>query len=526
MTESTSPAPGLEEAAAPPPSPIAVMAAGSELYRLIVENVLDYAIFALDLNGRVVSWNDGAERMTGHTEREIVGRPLAAFYPGEDVRTGKPEQALREAATAGQSKSEGWWVRKDGARLWASAVVTVLRDEAGTPIGFSVINRDLTDRREIAQRYEESRQRYRSLLENNPDAVFSFGLDGRIDSVNPASLAVCGYAEAELLGRFFMELVVPDQRGRLTECLLQAAQGEPKQLETAMIHRDGRRVEASLTVVPIVVGDDVLGLYAIADDITERIRAEAERAELLSSETRARAEAERANRSKGDFLAVMSHELRTPLNVINGYTELLDDEVPGPLTLLQKKHLGRIRASSNHLLSLINEILSYTRMEEGHEGLNVEPADLCAVGTEVAGALDTLAAAKRIRTEIQLPTESVWLATDPQKVRQILLNLLTNAVKFTDPGGSVALRLALDGTTAVWEVRDTGVGIAADHLDRIWEPFWQGEQSASRRAEGTGLGLTVVRRLVELLGGEISVRSEPGTGTAFLVSLPGAPATP
>ncbi|MET0396210.1 MAG: GAF domain-containing sensor histidine kinase, partial [Longimicrobiaceae bacterium] len=244
-----------------------------------------------------------------------------------------------------------------------------------------------------------------------------------------------------------------------------------------------------------------------------------ERARLFEAEHAARAEAERANRGKSEFLAVMSHELRTPLNAVIGYADLLQAGITGPLNDRQREQLGRIKSSSAHLLQLIEEILTFSRIEAGQERIRPEEADLDALLREAGSLAEPLAGAKRVSLVVRGPGPGAVLRTDPAKARQILLNLLSNAVKFT-PHGEVELSGALENGGAVLRVRDTGVGIAPEHLQRIWEPFWQVEQSPTRMAEGTGLGLTVARNLAQLLGGEISVRSVPGGGSTFEVRLP------
>jgi signal transduction histidine kinase len=254
-----------------------------------------------------------------------------------------------------------------------------------------------------------------------------------------------------------------------------------------------------------------------ARDAAERAREEAE--EAMSQAVAARKEAESANGAKSDFLAVMSHELRTPLAAIMGYQELLADGITGPITENQAQQLGRIKASARHLLSLIDEILTFTRLDAGRETVLVEPMDIQSSMKQAAEIVEPLVDAKKLELKVITPTPAVSIESDPTKVRQILVNLLSNAVKFTDTGS-----VTLEGKSLKNEVQlivsDTGIGIQADNLNRIFDPFWQVEQKATRRATGTGLGLTVCRRLANLMGGDIAVTSAPGEGTVFTVTLP------
>jgi signal transduction histidine kinase len=251
--------------------------------------------------------------------------------------------------------------------------------------------------------------------------------------------------------------------------------------------------------------------------------ADLQRAQFLEREQEARREAETANRTKGDFLAVMSHELRTPLSAIIGYQELLADGITGPVTELQRHQLGRIKVSARHLLELIDEILTYSRAEAGKEEVQYEVTAVNTMVDDAASLIEPLAADKHVALSVVRLDTPLDIRTDPRKVRQVLVNLLSNAVKFTDAEGAVSLRAHRDGDTLELTISDTGIGIEPDHLDRIFDPFWQVEQKATRRAGGTGLGLSVSRRLARLLGGDVLVTSEPGKGSSFTVLLPVGP---
>jgi signal transduction histidine kinase len=226
-----------------------------------------------------------------------------------------------------------------------------------------------------------------------------------------------------------------------------------------------------------------------------------------------------ANQAKSDFLAVMSHELRTPLTAIVGYTELLASEVSGPLVPKQKEQLGRMKAGSDHLRRLIEQILTFSRLEMARENVQPERADLAAIVREVAALAEPMIDARRLRFICRIPAEPIVMDIDTQKVRQIVLNLLSNASKFTEDG-EIELLLRRDGDGIVLEVRDTGIGISPEHVEKIFDPFWQVEQGNTRSVGGAGLGLTVSRRLARLLGGELTVLSRPGRGSLFTLRLP------
>jgi signal transduction histidine kinase len=229
---------------------------------------------------------------------------------------------------------------------------------------------------------------------------------------------------------------------------------------------------------------------------------------------------ESANQAKANFLSVMSHELRTPLSAIIGYTELLDRGVVGDIGKKQSEYLGRIRASSNHLLQIIEEILAFAGAEAGKDEIRAEDTTMGALMDAVEAVAEPLARETDLDFAIHVEDDDAELHTDVRKVRQVLLNLISNALKFTEEG-SVEVRAAVDGDEAVFEVEDTGVGIPPERQESIFEQFWQMEEALTRTAGGTGLGLTVARSFAELLGGTLSVESEAGLGSTFTLRIPG-----
>jgi signal transduction histidine kinase/PAS domain-containing protein len=308
---------------------------------------------------------------------------------------------------------------------------------------------------------------------------------------------------------------------------------EPEQL--VQMTRDVRHRElaqqlgiASLMIVPLVARDRGLGAIALVSASAERPFDDddlavahdlALRAALAVDNARLFREAQEANRAKSDLLAVISHDLRTPLNAIMGYSDLLAMGVPDELSDTGLQRVDRIRMSAKHLLYLIDELLSFARLEAGHEEIRPQDVDAQSVIRDVAAVLDPLAVERGLALHIDVASSSLQLRTDPDRLRQILLNLVGNAIKYTEHG-SVRLAVRLVDGSVQFRVSDTGIGIAPEHLQHIFEPFWQADRSQHAQQGSTGLGLSVVRRLVQLLGGSVDVTSKLGRGTCFTVRLP------
>ena len=273
------------------------------------------------------------------------------------------------------------------------------------------------------------------------------------------------------------------------------------------------RMQQSARIVPLVREDAHLeGVLVLIQDVTERVAREEELRRAMQL-------AEEASRAKSDFLAAMSHDFRTPLGAIIGFTSLIEEEIDGPVSPLQKQHLKRVKSSAQHLLRLIEEVLAFATVEAGKETLHLEEFDAAALAREVGEMLESQAAERGVRLDMAIPEERVQMCSDVTKLRQILVNLVGNALKFTDEG-NVALGLVLEAERVLISVRDTGPGIGPDNLERIFEPFTRLTQPGARSVGGTGLGLPVSRRLARLLGGDLVVESRQGEGSTFTLTLP------
>jgi PAS domain S-box-containing protein len=522
-----------------------------------VESIQDYAIFVLDPQGRVMSWNPGAQRFKGYTAEEIIGKHFSIFYPPERIAEGFPEHELEVAARVGRFEDEGWRVRKDGTLFWANVVITALRTRHGVLAGFAKVTRDLTERRRGEETLRLSEERFRLLVEGVRDyGIIMLDPDGRVTSWNEGAQRVIGYEASEILGRHFSVFYPPDAvvAGRPDHELETACAEGRYEEEGWRVRRDGTLFWASVVVTPLRdAAGTLVGFAKVTRDLTERRaaierriadarRLAAEEAARAAAETRAvelraladelhvrtaelerrNRDAEEANRAKLDFLRAMSHELRTPLNAIGGYADLLALGVRGPLTDAQREDVERIRRSQRHLLGIINDILNFARLDAGQLTYELASVPLREVFDDVAPMIAPQAALKGIHfTTADCPAGTLVRA-DRGKLEQILLNLLSNAVKFTPAGGRVSIGCGVSGGRVAIHVRDTGVGVPPDKLEAIFEPFVQVGRSLARPAEGTGLGLAISRELARAMGGEIAATSVEGEGSVFTLTLPTA----
>jgi PAS domain S-box-containing protein len=380
-----------------------------------------------------------------------------------------------------------------------------------------LLERFRSGRPPAGRRLEESEQRFKLFVESVQDyGIFMLDPLGRIASWNKGAERIKGYAEEEALGRHFSLFYTERDRAqkRPDAELVVARRDGRYQEEGWRVRKDGGWFWASVTITAIRNEEGrLVGFGKVTRDLTERKKGEEEL-------RRAKEAAEVASQAKSDFLAAVSHELRTPLNAIVGYADLMDGGIGGTLGSDHKRHLERIRAASDHLRLQIDQILSLARIEAGHEELRLETVDPNELARAAVSFVARTAEQKGLTTSVEAAAVGAKVRTDPEKARQILLNLLSNAEKFT-AAGEIGIRVLADGPGNVqFHVWDTGIGVAEEDRQRIFDRFTQADQSATRQQGGTGLGLSISRQLAHLLGGEITLQSTPGAGSTFTLRLP------
>ena len=468
---------------------------------------------------RIVDVNPAFEAMTGYTREEVIGQDIRMLFgPGTDPAVG---QRIGEAIAAGDDVTETLLnYRKDGSPYWIELHVAAVRDDAGALTHLVGIQTDITERVQAEAALRESEARFRGVWESTLDAMALADAAGIVLAANPAYCELAGYAMEEIVGHNFSRIFPAAERAE-REAGYQAIFTSPlptTSFETTIQRANGALREVACQGAFIEIDGQRQAMVAAIRDVTERNRLERELRGALQ-------EAEAATRTKSLFLAMMSHELRTPLQAVLGYTDLLLLGSARSLTREQTEDLGHIKQGADRMIGLIDQMLDLSRMEEGRLEVAANPVDLAGIIEQVRQDVAPQAIAKAIDLIIDLPPALPPALGDPSRLRQILLNLAGNAVKFTEHG---AVRISARGIDDDIEitVSDTGIGISADALPHIFEEFHQVDGSLTRRYGGAGLGLAIARRLAEQMSGHLTVSSQPGVGSTFTLRIPAAGWTP
>jgi len=503
-------------------------------------NSANFSIIATDEKGVIQLFNIGAERMLGYAADEVVDAitPADISDPQEVIARAKAlslelgtqitpgfEALVFKASRGIEDIYELTYIRKDGSRFPAIVSVTALRDAQGAIIGYLLIGTDNTVRKQVEAEQKKLDQRLRdqqfytrSLIESNIDALMTTDPSGIITDVNKQMEALTGCTRDELIGAPFKNYFTDPERA---EAGIKLVLREKKvtNYELTARARDGKTTEVSYNATTFYDRDRTLqGVFAAARDVTERKRFEQTLQETNGELEGAKAVAEEANLAKSDFLSSMSHELRSPLNAILGFAQLMQTESPGP-TPSQKESVDQILQAGWYLLKLINEILDLATIEAGKLSLSLEPVSLAEVMLECQAMIEPQAQKAGLSMTFPRFETPPFVTADRTRVKQVLINLLSNAIKYNRSGGTVEVKGTLRATGHMRiSVSDTGAGLPPDKVAQLFQSFNRLGQQGSAE-EGTGIGLVVTKRLVEVMGGTIGVESTEGVGSTFWVDL-------
>ncbi len=515
----------------------------NKLQRAILDST-DYAIISTDLNGIIQTFNAGAEKMFGYSMGEVIGKITPEiFFDHQELidRAASTSQDLAQndlgfvalMAMANQEVLSQEWtnIRKDGSRFPVELSVTSLKDDDERTIGFLSVRKDLSDRKQAEKALKESERLFSTLVSTSPVAITRFDLCPlNCIYVSERWSEMTGRSTASAMGRGWLDAVHPDERDMIIG-LTEHEFFSPLSRQF-ILTGEGRHLRPDGTinwyfsqlVKEFNDSGEVTGYIGTLTDISDRKQSET-KLQLANEELK------RATRLKDDFLANMSHELRTPLNSILGMNEALQEGIFGSINEHQLKALQTIESSSTHLLTLINDILDVAKIESGQVTLELTATNLDSLCKSSLAFIKQQALTKRIQLISRIPKYLPEIMLDERRIRQVLINLLNNAVKFTLDGGTITLEVSqvqLESSTTNLTplnyikiaVIDTGIGISAENIQKLFQPFIQIDSALNRKHDGTGLGLALVKRLVELHGGTVELTSEVGVGSCFAINLP------
>ncbi len=615
-----------------------------ENLRLMVESIKDFAIFTVDPDGHVVSWNSGAEQLFGYSEADIIGQKLAVLFPPEDRAAGVPEQETAAAAAKGRATDERWHIRQDGSRFFASGVLAPIFDEDKKLRGFTKIAHDITRRKEAEEAVREAAVRLRAIVDTAADGIITIDEHGSVESMNLAAERIFGFARDEVVGSN-ISMLMPEpfcsEHGQYLTAYLTTGQ---KRMIGSLREVTGGRKDGSTFPMELAVSETLLGtrriFTGIVRDMTEFKKSLAERNRLVAElgaerallnslldkapvglgffdselhflrknpafaemtglaagdqqgltlhaalpalasdfcdalrtvlatgesiinqeiafETAGKSGAARywlcsfypvktpdgtilgvgsvianiddrkameealkdADQRKDHFLAMLAHELRNPLAPISNAVQIMRIEGPGGPNL--EWSIDVIAEQIKHMTRIVDDLLDVSRITRGTVDLRKEQIELLRVVELAVQASQPLLEDYKHEFQLALPPHSVLLEVDPGRLAQVLSNLLNNAAKYTPEGGRIKLSAALAGSELLIKVADNGIGIAPELLPKLFDMFVQADQTLSRSRGGLGIGLTVVRSLVEMHDGTVTVRSDgPGKGSEFTIRIP------
>lgn len=469
-------------------------------------------------NGKFLRANKAICDLLGYSEEEFCNKTIADITHPDDIQGDLSHSKRMIDGDISTFALEKRLLRKDGSQVWIRlTAASVTHDAEGqVKYGFAVCE-DITSIKQAEQALQESEARFKSMADSTPVAIFIMDAEARTTYVNKDWRDYTGLSFEELLGTGWQELIHSDDLTSYKDLLYQAVVlQESFQYEVRIRQADGRYGWFLITGIPRYAPDgEFLGHIGTSIDITPRKLVE-------QSLERARFQADEANRKKSEFLSFMSHELRTPLNTILGYSQMLGMGVVGPISASQKEYVDYVISAGEHLLKIVSDLLDVAKIEADKMSLYLERVELAPLVDNINMMVAGMAGFKNITLNFDLSPDVHFIEVDPSRFKQILINLISNAIKFNKQDGTVSVRfkLAEDRQWFIAEIEDTGIGIPPHQASRLFTKFSQTDATASLNHEGAGLGLALTKELIELHGGVISVTSALDQGTTFTVKMP------
>jgi PAS domain S-box-containing protein len=492
-----------------------------QTFRMMVQQVRDLAIFLLDDEGLIRSWNAGAELIKGYSAAEVIGKHFSMFYPEEDLKTEGPRRELEIARSLGSLDLQGWRLRKGGSRYWAAMTVTALKDDAGNPAGFVKIIRDITEKRGIEEALNKSRTMFERLFENSPDGIVVVDGNGVIRKVNRQAEGIFGFMREELIGQR-IEFLMPERFRERHHQHIKSYFADPRPrkmgvgLDLYGRSQDGREFPLDILLAPIATNEGTWA-FAVIRDITVQKQNEARISELNTELTRQVQQLASTNRELEAFSYSVSHDLRAPLRHVIGFVDLLNSKAGESLDEKSRHYMEVITEAAKKMGELIDDLLAFSRM--GRAEMLKSRVDLASLVHDIAEDVAQEATDREIEWVIN-PLPQVL--GDSSMLRQVIFNLLSNAVKFTRsrPHARIEVGATDDEAEVRVYVRDNGVGFDATYVNKLFGLFQRLHRSDE--FEGTGVGLAIVQRIVSRHGGRTWAEGEVDQGATFWFSLPKA----
>ncbi|MGH7530529.1 MAG: sensor histidine kinase [Gemmatimonadales bacterium] len=503
------------------PRESSVQPVGDDRFRLLVEAISDYAVFMLDSDGHITSWNAGAERITGYRGTEVLGRHYELLYPADAGDAGAPQRELQGASADGQLETEGWRVRKDGTRFWASVGLSAMRDARGRLEGFANVTADLTERRRVEDALRQSDERYRLLFAVNPVPAWVFDMETlRFVAVNDAAVAKYGYTREEFLGMTILDIRPPEDVPALRAAISRIAMGRAGGGTWRHCTKGGDVIDVDITSHVLTFAGRPAELV-LAHDVTVRRKLEQT---LRAGEEQARrneetvrryaAELETANAELDAFAYSVSHDLRAPLRSIDGFSQVVLEDSADTLDEAGRDALRRVRAASRRMSDLIDDLLTLARVTR-HE-MQREAVELSALAGSVLAEWQQREPGRHVDVVV---APGLVVQGDPRLLRVALENLLANAWKYTGKRAEARIELGTlerDGAR-IFYVRDNGAGFDMQYADRLFGAFQRLHGDAE--FEGSGIGLATVQRILRRHGGRIWADGAVEQGATFYFTL-------